>query len=262
MITLVAIPISFILLTYAAKHRMELPVKTKNYPDVDLSEVKVSIQLCTYNEEDFVLQTIYSILDQPLFNEYRKNIEFVLIDSYSTDNTVELARPYVDRIIYAPRGIFTSRNLGAKQTDADIIVGIDAAEIYPEGWLNLLLRHFSDPNVVAVTGAKISAHINIFHLIGNIWFSDILTNHIWGDNYAVRRNIFLLSGGWREDINQFSFKETFKEEYDFFNRLKQYGKVVKDLEAVAYDIRTRFACTFNPEELKVYCEQIRRGERF
>ncbi|RLI87598.1 MAG: hypothetical protein DRP01_01190, partial [Archaeoglobales archaeon] len=138
MITLVAIPFSFILLTYAAKHRMEIKLKTKNYPDVDLSEVKVSIQLCTYNEEDFILQTIYSILDQPLFNEYRKNIEFVLIDSYSTDNTVDLARPYVDRIIYAPRGIFTSRNLGAKQTDADIIVGIDAAEIYPEGWLNLL----------------------------------------------------------------------------------------------------------------------------
>jgi len=251
----------FALGTYYLQTHMEFPLKFGWYPDVILDEVKVSIQLSTLNEENYVGITLDSIVSQPLYKKYHpENIEFILIDSYSEDRTVEIAKEYVDRVIYAPRGLFTARNIGAKSTDADIIVTVDAAQFYPEGWLNMLLRHFEDPEVVAVTGAKIvSPARNIFYKIGNLW-GNFLQKHIWGDNAAIRRWAWFAAGGWREDINQFSFSETFKEEFDFYRRLEGVGKVVKDITAVTYDTRTRFACGTGLYE--DYCLMIERGERF
>ena len=240
---------------------MEYPLKYGIYPDIDLGNTKVSIQLSTLNEEKWIGVTLDSIVSQPLYNKYHpSNIEFILIDSYSEDRTVELATPYVDRIIDAPRGLFTARNIGAKSTDADIIVTIDAAQIYLEGWLNCLLVHFADPDVVAVTGAKlVTPAANIFHYLGNLW-GNLFQKHMWGDNSVIKREVWLASGGWREDLNQQSFKETFQEEFDFYKRLEKYGKVIHDLTAVAYDTRTRFACS--DESYLEYCEMIKRGDRF
>jgi len=254
---------SFWLASYNLKSYMEAPLKMGVYPDIVLDDVKLSIQLSTLNEEEWVEMTCESIIKQPLYQKYHpERIEFVLIDSHSEDRTIEIASQYVDNVIESPRGLFTARNIGAKSTDADIIVTIDAAQIYPLGWLNLLLRHFSDENIIAVTGAKlVPKTANIFHAISNLWGNQIL-NHMWGDNSAIRRDAWLISGGWREDINQQSFKETFQEEFDIFKRLKGIGKVVKDIQAVTYDLRTRFGCNGGGEEITQYCEMIRVGERF
>lgn len=250
--------------TYALKNQMEYAVKNEIYPDVDLNEIgTVSIQISTLNEERWVCFTLDSIIDQPLYKEHHEDrIELILLDSESKDNTVKYAEPYVDRVITTPRGLFTSRNIGAKRAKADIIVTIDAAQFYPVGWLNIILNHFSNLDVIAVTGSKISdPPAGIIHQIGNLWGSYFM-NHIWGDNSVIRRDAWLESGGWNEDLDQQSFKETFQEEFDFYKRLEQIGTVVHDIQAVAYDKRTRFACNGELDELDQYCSAIREGQRF
>ncbi|MQY70620.1 glycosyltransferase, partial [bacterium] len=111
-------------------------------PVVSLKE-KVSVQTYTLNEEFFIERALQSLRNQDVIKNRRADIEMVLVDSHSDDRTVEVASPYVDRVIMAPLGKLMARNIAAMETDAGIIVVTDADSYYPEFWLNHLLRHFS-----------------------------------------------------------------------------------------------------------------------
>jgi glycosyltransferase involved in cell wall biosynthesis len=59
-----------------------------NYP-------KISIVTPSFNQGHFVEETITSVINQ----DY-PNIEYILIDGGSTDNTIEIVKKYSDHIAY------------------------------------------------------------------------------------------------------------------------------------------------------------------
>ncbi|MCX6300297.1 MAG: glycosyltransferase, partial [Bacteroidetes bacterium] len=56
---------------------------------------KISIVTPTFNQGNFIEQTILSIISQGY-----PNLEYIIIDGGSTDNTVDIIRKYADRISY------------------------------------------------------------------------------------------------------------------------------------------------------------------
>ncbi len=68
-----------------------------NYP-------KISIVTPSFNQGHFVEETILSVITQ----DY-PNIEYILIDGGSTDNTIEIVKKYSDRIAYCVKKVIIHR---------------------------------------------------------------------------------------------------------------------------------------------------------
>lgn len=96
---------------------------TKNKP-------KISVIMPVYNTENFLDESIQSILNQS-FSDF----EFIVINDASTDNSDGVIKKYLKdtRIVYIKnkvnRGIPYNRNLGLKLSRADIIANMDSDDI-------------------------------------------------------------------------------------------------------------------------------------
>lgn len=86
--------------------------------------VKVSAVIISYNQGEFIEETIKSLLNQTY-----SNTEFILIDGGSTDNTMDIVEKYADRF----STIVHERDKG--QTDA-INKGFKLATGELVGWIN------------------------------------------------------------------------------------------------------------------------------
>ena len=82
----------------------------------------------------------------------------MVVDSGSTDGTVEIARRWCDRLIEIPSERFTfghALNLGAEAASAPIHFAI-SAHCWPErsDWIERSLQHYEQPEVAATNGAR------------------------------------------------------------------------------------------------------------
>lgn len=197
----------------------------------------VSIILCTYNEAPFIEQCLQSLKSQSIIQQYPQDFELILVDSGSKDRTVELAKPYVDRIIHAQKGKLTARNIGTDVSRGNIVVSVDADTIYPYNWLNTLLKPFQDPHVVAVHGGTFDYTIpnvpgQFYTLATYLQRKIIRPTQMTGRNSAYYKHLFYLSGKFDETIDQINVDEMLKEEeYSFGEKLSQFGKVVYKMNA-------------------------------
>ena len=85
---------------------------------------KVSVIIRTYNEGLYITNLLRAIKQQ----EY-PNIEIILVDSESTDDTVKLAEQYCDKIVGIKKSDFTfgySLNKGIENSTGDFLVLVSA----------------------------------------------------------------------------------------------------------------------------------------
>jgi len=233
-------------------------------PVISLKD-KVSILTLTLNEEHFIERTLKSLRNQDVIKNRMANIEMVLVDSNSDDRTVEIAVPYVDRFVMAPRGKLTAKNLAVLQADADIIVATDGDSYYPEFWLNHLLKHFRDPEVIAVHGPVLPIEdTSGFYAVGYSW-SNLFrpVDRISGRNSAFRRRAFLNLGGFDESIDQLNRDlMIYEEEKRFLQRLKSAGKVVFEWNAGIYTSTREKMLTNGSVPMVKYKTERAAGVRF
>lgn len=90
--------------------------------------MKVSIIVPAYNAEEYLNRALDSIV-----NQVYKNIEIIVIDDCSTDNTKNIIKEYADsddRIIpfylVENKGVSAARNIGLKAATGDYIVFVDS----------------------------------------------------------------------------------------------------------------------------------------
>lgn len=74
---------------------------------------------------------------QPL----RSQTEIIVVDGSSTDNTIHLARPWVDTVLRSPPGRAKQMNLGANAAYGDILVFLHADTFLPDNALTLIQQH-------------------------------------------------------------------------------------------------------------------------
>ena len=127
-----------------------------------------SIIIRAYNEEKHIRRLLEGIRHQTL-----KDVETILVDSGSTDSTVEIAESYGAHVVRIPPEEFTfgrSLNYGIREAASELIV-IASAHVYPvyPDWLAALLHPLLDAQVALSYGkqrAPVSAKFSekqIFH---------------------------------------------------------------------------------------------------
>lgn len=89
----------------------------------------VSIIITTKNEEQNIVKCLKSISKASLRvkkQNYKGNIETILVDNHSTDNTVKYARKYTSKIVIAGNERSEQRNIGAKLAKGTWLLFLDA----------------------------------------------------------------------------------------------------------------------------------------
>jgi cellulose synthase/poly-beta-1,6-N-acetylglucosamine synthase-like glycosyltransferase/peptidoglycan/xylan/chitin deacetylase (PgdA/CDA1 family)/spore germination protein YaaH len=123
----------------------------------------VAVIVPAYNEEKVILQTIASLLesDGPPF-------EIIVVDDGSKDLTFfKVMETYGNhpRVKYFKKpngGKPEALNFGISQTEAEIVVAMDADTVFTRDTIARLTRHFVDPRVGAVAGnAKVGNRVNL-----------------------------------------------------------------------------------------------------
>ena len=86
----------------------------------------VSIIIPTYNDAKYILQAVNSALAQTY-----KNIEIIVVDDGSTDNTKELLKNLkINYIFQENKGLSGARNTGMKLARGKYIALLDADDFY------------------------------------------------------------------------------------------------------------------------------------
>ena len=123
----------------------------------------IAVIIPAYNEEKVICKTIESVLTTS-----RKDFEVIVIDDGSRDSTADTARrtfaedPRVKVFVKPNGGKATAANFGLNQTDAEVVICIDADTVLSNDAIPLIVRHFADIRVGAVAGtAVVGNQINL-----------------------------------------------------------------------------------------------------
>lgn len=114
---------------------------------------KISIVTPSFNQGRFIEKTITSVLGQNY-----PNLEYIIIDGGSTDESVEIIKKYEKRLAYwaseQDRGQSHAINKGFERATGDIFGWLNSDDWYHPGALKAVAEAFAvNPNAGAVVGA-------------------------------------------------------------------------------------------------------------
>tara|TARA_B100000497_G_C7672045_1_gene405638 strand:+ start:319 stop:1095 length:777 start_codon:yes stop_codon:yes gene_type:complete len=90
---------------------------------------KISIITVTFNSEKTIKETIESVF----FQDYN-NVEHIIIDGKSTDETIEIVKSYGDKISYfiseEDDGLYDAMNKGIRAASGDVVGILNSDDVY------------------------------------------------------------------------------------------------------------------------------------
>jgi glycosyltransferase involved in cell wall biosynthesis len=113
---------------------------------------KISIVTPSYNQAQYLEQTLRSVLEQ----QY-PNLEYIVIDAGSTDGSVDIIKEYADRLTYwiseKDQGHADGINKGFAHTTGEIMGWLNSSDIYFPWTLETIAQVFTDvPEVKWISG--------------------------------------------------------------------------------------------------------------
>ena len=117
-----------------------------------LSYPKISIVTTNFNGGEFLERAIQSVISQ----QY-PNLEYIIIDGKSTDNSVDLIRKYESQITYwvsePDGGMYEGLQKGLSKSTGDIMAWLNSDDLYHPGALFRIAEFFSEfPQIKWLTG--------------------------------------------------------------------------------------------------------------
>lgn len=111
----------------------------------------ITIITPSYNQGKYIRRTIDSVLKQNI-----NNIEYLIFDGGSTDDTVDILKSYGDRVKWVSakdKGQSDAVNKGLVNAASDVIGWLNSDDIYYEGALQTVIDIFrTNPEIKAVYG--------------------------------------------------------------------------------------------------------------
>lgn len=194
---------------------------------------KVSVIIPLYNAGEYLEETIQSVINQTY-----KNIELIIIDDGSTDNSLSIAQNYSNDFISVIQqvnlGASAARNHGLLLAKGEYIQFLDADDLLSPSKIEEQVKSLrKSPNYIAVCNTiHFTENTDIEHLTPNDYEKSFLMDsanpadflvNLWGGNseygsmvsihaWLTPKKLIEMSGGWNEALS-------YDDDGEFFARV-------------------------------------------
>ncbi len=197
----------------------------------NFDESKVSIIIPCYNQAEYVAEAIESALNQTY-----KNIEIVVINDASKDNSSEVIRSYVNKhsnIIFLDekdnKGVVKSRNLAISQCSGVYILPVDADDKIDPTFCEKSVKILDKDNDIRIVYSKIQffGHLNKEFKLETFNPDRIIFNNCIPNTAMYRKSDFLSVGGYHDYM---------KDGWEDWNMWLSILEIAPNKEKCAYKI--------------------------
>ncbi len=185
--------------------------------------VEASIVVPVFNGATTIVSTVEHLLNQSLSPK-----EIIVVDDGSTDDTIEVLKPFETRINYQFKpngGPASARNFGARLATAEFIAFTDSDCLPDRNWLKNLLAGFDSPNVAGVGGSVksvndslIGEYVDLLQMLEPAKNSNGEIEYLITANACFRREALLAAELFDE-----RFRKPGGEEPALCRRMKELG---------------------------------------
>ena len=192
--------------------------------------MKLSIITPSFNQGQFIEQCINSVINQ----DY-PNIEYLIIDGASSDQTVDIIKKYEANITYwvseKDSGQTSAINKGIIKSSGEIVAYLCSDDYYAPGIAKFIMNKFiSDPNLDMIYGnctfvdeqGYIQRHKKSINFSRN---KLLRRNIIWQPTVFIRKYVF-------DEVGLFDEELHYAMDYEFWLRISEKFNIVnidKDL---------------------------------
>ncbi len=195
----------------------------------------ISIVVPAFNEEGYLGETLASLNRAKAFLQRERGLqaEIIVVDNDSDDSTADVARALSATVAREMQhNVAKVRNTGAKLSNGDVIVFVDADTVVPDNLLSRIVDVMSDGTCFG--GAvdpdyrpmklTVKAYLQFWRIIGK------LTGMAQGATQFFRRDVFFALKGYDETLFM-------GEDVDLYWRLKRFAKRQKGSVVFIEDTR-------------------------
>jgi glycosyltransferase involved in cell wall biosynthesis len=200
--------------------------------------LKISVITACYNSADTIGDTLQSVISQ----DYAE-IEYIIIDGASKDNTLEVVNRYKDRIAKIvsekDNGIYFALNKGIQLATGDIVCILHADDIFAHpSILSNIAGRFQNSGAECVYGDLVYVDRNDTNRVTRNWRSGIYKPGMFRKGWMPPHPAFFLR---KEVYNRFgTFDTTFKTAADYelmLRMLEKHGVSVAYLPEIIVKMR-------------------------
>jgi glycosyltransferase involved in cell wall biosynthesis len=191
----------------------------------------------SYCEEENIERCLQSIREQVFAKE---EIEIIVVDSNSPDNTRAIAKKYADRVVnLKDRGVSKARNLGAQKAAGKMLLFVDADTVLDQKFVAEIREALNNLDTVYVVGTMAGLEwsgtaSNLFKFLhyGLVNLISTLTAHLGFPFFptvccACKKTAFDRVGGFDEGL-------AIAEDLTFSLKMGKIGKCLVSKRAKAY----------------------------
>lgn len=133
--------------------------------------MKISIITVTYNSAETVEDTIQSVVNQTY-----PDIEYIIVDGLSNDNTLDIVKKYGDKIAKVisekDKGIYDAINKGVDLATGEVVAILNSDDLYSHNRvIESIMKTFTDSGADAVYGDLVYVERNNTAKITRTWHS-------------------------------------------------------------------------------------------
>jgi glycosyltransferase involved in cell wall biosynthesis len=230
-----------------------LRVKKKYKDNSNKKNPLITIITVVLNNDKFIEECILSVLNQKY-----SNIEYIIIDGESKDNTIQIIKKYEKYLDYwvsaKDKGIYDAFNKGLELATGNIIGFVNSDDVLTPNGLSLIISYFKKYKKADFIFGAVKKHYAILH-----GYKSKKIFYSWGF-YSSHSTGFYIKSESAKLIGPYNTKYKYSADYDYFYRMivhhKQIGYGTKKSELVGIFRRGGYSSTVSfkdhfKEEIKI-----------
>jgi len=185
----------------------------------------ISFCIPTLNSEN----TLEKCLESIKMQRY-PDFEIVIIDGYSTDHTLDIAKGYTDGIWFCKGPLGEARQMGVEKSTGEILALFDDDVVIPHSnWLMKAVQRFSDDRDVSTVWPLVTTppYSSLFARCYRNFSNEVKMGRMKSGRGHIGGTNALFSKECIEEVGGFNRKLPWGEDFDIAKRLRKNGyKVV------------------------------------